>query len=234
MAMLKQFWEQRRDAEPALVTGRPSPAALRNPEMIDLETILTARRLVIYDTEFTSWQGSFERQWSGPGEYREIVQLGAVLLDGNLEEANNFSRLVRPKINPVLSDYFTDLTGITNDDLGRDGRTFQEVLGGFLDFCADAEFVCAFGHDDVVIRENCALLGEYDLAARIDFTNIRASLCDFAGISQGTFSAQLPGLFGLPLQSRGHEALSDARAIASVLRHLKSGGRLPGRTQLQG
>ena len=37
--------------------------------------------VVVFDTEFTAWQGSMERGWSGPGEHKEIVQIGAVLLD---------------------------------------------------------------------------------------------------------------------------------------------------------
>ena len=34
--------------------------------------------LIIYDTEYTSWQGSQERDWSGAREYQELVQIGAI------------------------------------------------------------------------------------------------------------------------------------------------------------
>ena len=35
---------------------------------------------VIMDLEWTSWEGAKKRQWSGPGEEMEIVQIGALKL----------------------------------------------------------------------------------------------------------------------------------------------------------
>ena len=32
---------------------------------------------IIFDTEFTAWEGSMERNWSGENEYRELVQISA-------------------------------------------------------------------------------------------------------------------------------------------------------------
>ena len=39
------------------------------------------KKFVIYDTEFTSWKGSQERNWSKPNEYRELVAIGALLIN---------------------------------------------------------------------------------------------------------------------------------------------------------
>ena len=33
---------------------------------------------VLFDLEFTAWEGSLERGWSEPWEAREIIQIGAV------------------------------------------------------------------------------------------------------------------------------------------------------------
>ena len=33
---------------------------------------------IIFDTEFTAWKGSQERDWSGENEERELVQIGAL------------------------------------------------------------------------------------------------------------------------------------------------------------
>ena len=33
---------------------------------------------IIFDTEFTAWEGSMQRGWSGQNEHREIVQISAI------------------------------------------------------------------------------------------------------------------------------------------------------------
>ena len=72
--------------------------------------------IAVFDLEWTTWEGAQARNWSGPGEEREIVEIGAVKLDGrnSLREISAFDMLVRPRLNPLLSDYFTGLTGDTH------------------------------------------------------------------------------------------------------------------------
>jgi inhibitor of KinA sporulation pathway (predicted exonuclease) len=78
---------------------------------------------VLADLEYTSWDGAMARDWGGPGEFREIVQIGAVKVTraGGWHEVDALMVLVRPTLNPVLSDYFTNLTGITDADIARAG-----------------------------------------------------------------------------------------------------------------
>ena len=69
--------------------------------------------IVIFDLEWTAWEGSKERNWTGLGEKREIVQIGAIKLsyDDGLTEIGMFDCYVKPQFSPILSDYFTNLTG---------------------------------------------------------------------------------------------------------------------------
>lgn len=116
--------------------------------------------MVIDDLESTSWEGAQESGWSGPGQFREIVQIGAVRVDAGdgFAERANFSVLVRPTINPDLSDYFTALTGITNNAVARDGVSLKIALAGFADF-AGADVVLSHGRDDLVVARDCASSG---------------------------------------------------------------------------
>ena len=83
---------------------------------------MTAPHLTIFDLEFTAWEGSLARQWLGPGEFKEVVQIGAVRLNlHSLELEDSFDCLVRPRVNSVLSDYVENLTGISNRRLAADG-----------------------------------------------------------------------------------------------------------------
>ena len=73
------------------------------------------KEVLIYDTEFTAWTGSMARNWRGPGEFKEIVQIGAITLAAqDMNESGSFSVLIKPVKNPVLSSYFEKLTRITN------------------------------------------------------------------------------------------------------------------------
>lgn len=38
-------------------------------------------KIIIFDTEFTAWEGSQDRNWSRPNEFQEIVQIGALLVE---------------------------------------------------------------------------------------------------------------------------------------------------------
>ena len=61
---------------------------------------------VVFDTEFTAWEGSMQRQWSEPWEHREIIQIAAVKVQAsstNVRITETFNELVLPVINPTLS-----------------------------------------------------------------------------------------------------------------------------------
>jgi len=60
---------------------------------------------IIYDTEYTSWEGAHARGWDGPGEEKELVQIGAIRVQ-NFKEVDALLLYVQPRINPDLSDYF--------------------------------------------------------------------------------------------------------------------------------
>jgi inhibitor of KinA sporulation pathway (predicted exonuclease) len=178
--------------------------------------------LIIFDLEFTAWEGAMARRWSGPGEHREIVQIGAVRLAGaGLQEVAAFDVLVRPRINPQLSDYFVALTGISNEAVATGGLEFAPAYQHFCDFVGDVPLAC-FGGDHIVIAENLKLYGLAGAAPRS--LNLRpwfeAAGVDLSGIHSGMIAQAL----GLDAVGRLHNAFDDARALAAAMRHLVSHG----------
>ena len=86
--------------------------------------------LVIFDLEFTAWPNSMAGHWLTPGQFKEVVQFGALRLElENLAVTATFDCLVKPRINPVLSEYFERLTGITNVRLAKEGVDFETAIG---------------------------------------------------------------------------------------------------------
>src|SRR5665213_189095 len=94
-----------------------------------------AATLTVFDLEYTAWECSMARHWLEPGQFREVVQIGAVKLDGrDLSLLDEFDVLVRPRINPALSPYFENLTGIGNDAVAVRGLDFVDAYGRFAAF----------------------------------------------------------------------------------------------------
>jgi len=183
--------------------------------------------VAVFDLEWTTWDGAQARNWSGPGEEREIVEIGAVKLDGrnSLREMSAFEMLVRPRLNPLLSDYFTGLTGITQAMVDAGGRSVADALaafGDFLDGDMPAMRALSFGRDPDVLRRNCALAGIAFPFPDALFRNVRPDLARFAGVAENALSAcDLPRHLGFPEPADAHRGLGDARCIAEALRRLR-------------
>lgn len=91
---------------------------------------------ILFDTEYTSWKGCLENgreDW----QKKEIVQIAALKIDECLQVAGELNIYVKPEINPVLSEYFINLTGITNEKLAAEGVPFREAYACFKAFAGD-------------------------------------------------------------------------------------------------
>lgn len=187
---------------------------------------MTVRQLIVFDLEFTAWEGSLARHWLGPGEFKEVVQIGAVRLHDGTRPAESFNCLVRPRFNPRLSDYFENLTGISNDRLAAEGVAFETACRRFLDFSA-GNAIAAFGRDDLVLEENIRLHGLKDFPALPPFLNLR-DWFDAQGFDTDPLhSCDIGPLLGVPFEGREHDALCDARSIAAGIEVLlKRGAKL--------
>jgi len=176
---------------------------------------MTARHLTIFDLEFTAWEGSLARLWLGPGEFKEVVQIGAVRLNlQSLEIEDSFDCLVRPRVNSLLSDYFENLTGITNKRLVAEGVDFEIAYRRFLDF-AGGTVIAAFGHDEWVLEENIRLYGLKGLPPMPQFLELREWFFARGIDPKGMHSCDIGPKLGVPFEGKPHDALCDARSIAA-------------------
>ena len=184
-------------------------------------SVAAGGRLAVFDLEYTTWEGAAARRWSGPGEYFEVVQIGAIVLElaPNLPEIAAFEVLTRPVFNPMLSDYFTELTGISNADLELGALSFADGFGQFGQFCADVQLRVCYGWDDRALRDNCDWRGVDWPYSVNDIGNVRPMILRRLGNPQVVpLSSDLPERFGLPAPGGAHTGLGDVRAIAIALR----------------
>jgi len=169
---------------------------------------------VIFDLEFTAWSGSMEHRWLRPGEFREIVQIGAVEIDvATLAETREFNVLAKPRLNPVLSPYFEQLTGVTNAKLAHLGVDFAQAYRAFVAFAGKAP-ILAFGRDDLVLIDNLKLYGLREDPALPPYTNIVPWLVEQGIDPRGLHACDIAHAAGASSDGRRHDALDDARSVA--------------------
>ena len=182
-------------------------------------------KIVILDLECTTWEGALKRNWSGPNEHREVVQCGAVVVETkNFTELKSFDRYVKPKVNPILSDYFVELTHITQEEVDQNGVDFETFLSEFQQWCGDLELYC-FGSVDAsslldldILKDNCKLLGLKFPFEENRFHNVNLIFDEHGYKVKQSGSA--PEAFGLKLTSRPHNALNDVQGIIIGLKEL--------------
>jgi inhibitor of KinA sporulation pathway (predicted exonuclease) len=172
---------------------------------------------VVFDLEFTAWEGSMQTRWSRPGEHAEVVQIGAAKIDGErLKIIDTFETLVKPRVNPVLSDYLIALTGITNEAVGASGLDFITAYRAFLDFVGDAR-LWAFGRDDLVLAANLKLYGWDGGLPVPPYSNVLPWFAEQGVDLNGRHACDVAEAVGLEFQGRKHDALADANSVASGL-----------------
>ncbi len=187
--------------------------------------------VVVFDLEYTAWDGSWKRGWSEPWEHREVVQFGAVLVDvdNGFDIVDKFSSFVIPKCNSKLSDYFIELTGITQDMVDRRGGCYSDIYQDFIEFSAEADFFYSNGLDGEVLRENCFLNSIDNNISEGRVINIRQAVAKAVSSITGqkhdfVDSGDLVKLVQKNPVHMGakHDALADAIGIATALQELRS------------
>jgi inhibitor of KinA sporulation pathway (predicted exonuclease) len=183
---------------------------------------------VVFDLEFTAWEGSMAHRWSRPGEFTELVQIGAVKVDArSFAVIDEMDVLVRPRFNSVLSDYFVELTGITNGELAACGADFAEAYGEFVRF-ADGRAIAAFGRDDLVFDANIRLYGLKNAPPQPFYINVIPWLHENGIDPRGKNACDVAPLAGVAFKGHKHNALADARGVLAGIRALvERGARNP-------
>jgi inhibitor of KinA sporulation pathway (predicted exonuclease) len=178
---------------------------------------LAAPILTVFDLEYTAWECSMARRWLAPGEFKEVVQIGAIKLDADsFAVLGEFDMLVRPRINTVLSPYFEKLTGITNEKVDRQGVDFAVAYQRFLDFTEKGP-IAAFGQDQLVLEDNFRLYGMSEAPTLPVFYDLRGWFAALGLDPRGMHSCDLAPALGVAFAGQTHNALHDARAVAGAM-----------------
>ncbi len=177
---------------------------------------------VIFDLEYTAWEGSLERNWQGLNEDPEVIQIGAVqihVVESSWIMHQDFIQFVKPHRRPKLSSYIKSLTGITQKTIDEHGVSFTYALQSFFDFVPPNASLCANGDDWVILEQNCQINNTENPFKKEQFVNVRPFIADRLSVdktSDEAHSYRLSNIGNEP-NTTSHDALSDACAIAQAL-----------------
>ncbi|THD23542.1 ERI1 exoribonuclease 3 [Fasciola hepatica] len=166
----------------------------------------------------------------------EIIEFPVIKMDSeSLIFERIFHYYVQPKVHADLTDFCTELTGITQDMV--DGQPcLEDVLKKFDDFLRDEQLLLP--------ENNFAFVtcGDWDLKKMLpsqcqylniplpsyfgQWINIKQIYCDVMGTFPRGLTDMARGL-RLPMQGRLHSGIDDCRNIASVLCALIRLGAIP-------
>lgn len=170
----------------------------------------TARYLVV-DLEATC-----DDLHAMPREQTEIIEIGAVLVDGaTLEPLDEFQAFVRPVVHPRLTAFCTRLTSITQADVVR-APTFKFVAQRLAAFGQGALFCSWGGYDKNQLERDARRAGiRSPLGPR--HLNLKEAFARAAGERSEMGNQSAMRRVGLTPTGTHHRGIDDARNIARLL-----------------
>jgi len=164
-----------------------------------------------------------------PSTEREIIEIGAVLIEAQSGEFNiveEFSIFVRPTMHPTLSEFCTKLTSITQKNVVN-APTFEEAFTQFKNwlFVREDDYrcykFCAWGNfDAAMIETECSRINKK--SPFNDTLNLKIKLLHqykLANSKAGNLDRACATL-GIEWQGNHHRAIDDARNTAVIMQRM--------------
>ena len=153
---------------------------------------------------------------------RETIEIGAVMLDENLQEISSFKEYVHPDFSDKVYAKYQKLTGITAEMLA-DAGGFKSVFEHFCKWCGSDYTIYSWSDSDIwqLMRE-CDFKGiEYNDDVRYMFNHwkdFQAEFCSMLNMDKLMSLADAVSIGGLDFAGHQHDGLADARNTADLYR----------------
>ncbi len=164
----------------------------------------------------------------------ELIEIGAVKLDENLNEVSRFSVLIKSTFTKKLNTRFQRLTNITTEEMLRDGMTFEQAVNLYSEWAGDSAITMTWSNSDLYV-----LLENFRLRRKINTVPIISKYIDLQKYVQNEMIAMgrkitsqvsvanAAIMLGLSIDGIGlHRALDDSLLCAEMLRKVYDKKRL--------
>lgn len=153
----------------------------------------------------------------------EIIQIGAIKLDENLNVIGSFNRLVNPQVYRELNKYVKAITNLTIEVLNN-SKDFSIVYNEFLNFIkAEGCVLCVWGTVDLKELIRNVKYHNLDVSSLPkDYIDIQKYATKYLKCPKGTNIGLQKAieLLDVPLEHNLHDAYNDAYYTAEVFRKI--------------
>lgn len=181
---------------------------------------------IVFDLEFNQDPSSInfpEDRLSR--KFPEIIQIGAVKLDEDLNMLASFNRYVKPHLYSKLSPFVAELTGITTEQLLKE-ECFPQVYKSFIGFIDGIDSIfCTWGLSDMKEIYRNADFYSLDLSSLPKkFINLQPYTSSYLGLHKKRLLQLQKAVEALNILKSYpfHDALSDALYTSEILRKINS------------
>ncbi|AFQ42765.1 3'-5' exonuclease [Desulfosporosinus meridiei] len=174
---------------------------------------------IVFDLEFNMFFKFNEGDYANPSLKSEIIQIGAVKLNENLETIGEFNSIIRPVVYKRINPYVKKKTNI-NSHMVIKGKAFNEAIKSFSDWVDKDPVLCSWGHDDMLgLRDNCLFFG-IDSLSFDKYINIQQIYMKREGLAMQPSLESAVESLKIEKTSPFHDALSDAFYTAEIFKEV--------------
>lgn len=182
---------------------------------------------IVVDLEMNSLAKEFKEEKIICG--REIIEIGAVVLDEQYHEIGSFKTLVKPQYNDVIKPYFEKLTGITTEMVAN-APVFKEALDMFFSWCHsinDDVQIYQWSETDLdqvlsEIKLKRIAVEEENQVLLYNWADFQKEYGEKLNLSNAVSLKNAVMYAGVEFEGSEHDALNDARNTATLLKILRN------------
>lgn len=150
----------------------------------------------------------------------EVIEFGAVKLDENYRQIDEFQCYVRPQFNEGINKHITKLTGITTETVA-DKAVFAEAFKKFFDWIGGWDMrIYSWSSSDIKqLRSECAYkIPKFDVR-RLErqWVDVQKEFDDRIGLHNNLGLKYAVGAMNRDFEGTQHTALADAANAAAIL-----------------
>lgn len=150
----------------------------------------------------------------------EVIEFGAVKLDENYQQIDEFQCYVRPVFNENINRHITKLTGITNETVA-DKAGFVEAFGNFFRWIGSWDMkIYSWSPSDIKqLRNECAYkIPKFDVRRmERQWIDVQKEFDDRIGLHSNLGLKYAVGAMNRDFEGTQHTALADAANAAAIL-----------------
>lgn len=175
----------------------------------------------------------FDLEWNNAYDYKqkkginEIIEIGAVRLNRNLDVVDTYKQLIKPKLSRKLSQRFVELTSITKEEIASFGIPFENAMRDFARWSAgnDVVFMSWSNSDLYVLVSNYKrFLGKTNVSFMKKYLDAQKYCQNFVDNGGGQISlAHCAQRLDINIEEENlHRALEDCYAAAECFKKVFS------------